>query len=199
MIIKFKFQLISLIVINKLLAENMSTLINKIIINTPVFEEPKTSKLFKQFNSLKVKQFFNKEQCIAILKWKSPRPLRHYKKNSSKDFEKITRLAFKQTDEKLKIHILTALSGVKYPSASAILMFYDKNYPVLDIRVWRQLYKLKYVKTNPKGTNFSLDDWYKYLNIIRLIAKEYNTTARVIEKKLFDYDKNNQKGNLYNS
>ena len=138
-----------------------------------------------------------KEQGLKILKWKSPRPLKHYNKNSHEDFEKITRLAFQQNDEKLKIHILTALVGVKYPSASALLMFLDQNYPVLDIRVWKQLHKLKYVKTNPKGLNFTLSEWETYLKVIRTLAKTNNTTARQIEKKLFDFDKNNQIGNLY--
>lgn len=90
---------------------------------------------------------------MKILKWKSPRSLKHYNKNSNEDFKKITSLAFQQEDEKLKINILTALIGVKYPSASAILMFIDQSYPVLDIRVWKQLHNLNYVNTNPNGQN----------------------------------------------
>jgi hypothetical protein len=175
----------------------MTSTINKIIAKTPIFEDSKTLELFEYFDSLKEQGFLTKEQGLKILKWKSPRPLKHYNKNSSEDFEKITRLAFQQNDEKLKIHILTALVGVKYPSASAILMFLDKNYPVLDIRVWKQLYKLKYVKTNPNGQNFTLKEWDKYLKVIREIASEHNTNARQIEKKLFDFDKTNQTGNLY--
>ena len=134
---------------------------------------------------------------MKILKWKSPRPLKYYIKNNNEDFKKITRLAFQQKDEKLKIHILTALIGVKYPSASAILMFLNQDYPVLDIRVWKQLYKLQLVKTNPNGQNFSLEEWITYLKVIRSIANKYNTNARQIEKKLFDFDKSNQIGNLY--
>lgn len=175
----------------------MSRTINKIIAKTSIFEDSKTLELFKYFDSIKKEGFLTKEQGLKILKWKSPRPLKHYSKNSNADFEKITRLAFKQNDEKLKIHILTALIGVKYPSASAILMFLDQNYPVLDIRVWKQLYRLKYVKTNPNGLNFTLAEWETYLKVIRKLANANNTTARQIEKKLFDYDKNNQIGNLY--
>jgi len=175
----------------------MNSTINKIIAETPIFEDSKTLELFEYFDSIKKQGFLTKEQGLKILKWKSPRPLKHYNKNSNEDFEKITRLAFQQNDEKLKIHILTALVGVKYPSASALLMFLDQNYPVLDIRVWKQLHKLKYVKTNPKGLNFTLSEWETYLKVIRTLAKTNNTTARQIEKKLFDFDKNNQIGNLY--
>lgn len=175
----------------------MTSTIDKIISETPIFEDYKTLELFEYFDYIKEQGFLTKEQGLTILKWKSPRPLKHYNKNSNEDFMRITRLAFKQNDEKLKIHILTALVGVKYPSASAILMFLDQNYPVLDIRVWKQLYNLKYVKTNPNGQNFTLEEWNKYLKVIRNIANEYNTNARQIEKKLFDYDKTNQIGNLY--
>ena len=175
----------------------MNSTIKNIIAETPIFEDSKTLVLFEYFDSLKEQGFLTKEQGLKILKWKSPRPLKHYNKNSNVDFEKITRLAFLQNDEKLKIHILTALIGVKYPSASAILMFLDQNYPVLDIRVWKQLYILKYVKTNPNGSNFTLAEWEIYLKVIRKLANTNNTTARQIEKKLFDYDKNNQIGNLY--
>ena len=175
----------------------MNSTINKIIAETPIFEDSKTLELFEYFDSIKKQGFLTKEQGLKILKWKSPRPLKHYNKNSNEDFEKITRLAFQQNDEKLKIHILTALVGVKYPSASALLMFLDQNYPVLDIRVWKQLHKLKYVKTNPKGLNFTLSEWETYLKVIRTLAKTNNTTARQIEKKLSDFDKNNQIGNLY--
>ena len=76
-------------------------------------------------------------------------------------------------------------------------MFLDQSYPVLDIRVWKQLYRLKYVKTNPNGLSFTLAEWETYLKVIRKLANTNNTTARQIEKKLFDYDKNNQIGNLY--
>ena len=33
--------------------------------------------------------------------------------------------------------------------------------------------------------------------MIRLIATEHNITARQVEKRLFDYNKANQEGNLY--
>ncbi len=37
----------------------------------------------------------------------------------------------------------------------------------------------------------------KKLKINNLLAKEHNITARQVEKRLFDYDKANQKGKLY--
>ena len=171
---------------------------NKIINETPDFEDKVAIDLFALSSIIRKQGFINKLQAVKILKWKSPRPLRHYILNSEEDFIHITKLAFEQESDRLKIHILTALSGVKYPSASALLMFYDKrNYPIIDIRVWKQLYDLKLVKENPRGQNFTLNQWESYLLIIRQLAKEHNITARQVEKRLFDYNKANQEGKLY--
>jgi hypothetical protein len=71
------------------------------------------------------------------------------------------------------------------------------KYPVLDIRVWRQLYYAKMVDTNERGQNFSLNDCAKYFQVVRMLADQLNITARQVEKRLFDYDKANQIGNLY--
>ena len=119
---------------------------------------------------------------MKILKWESHRPTKHYDKNSKEDFEIITKNAFQQNDEKIKIHILTALTGVNYPAASAILMFYDPTqYPVIDIRVWKQLFKYGLLTENSKGHSFTLYQWDTYLNVIRQIAKELFITPRQVE------------------
>jgi len=171
--------------------------LQRIIEETPYVEDDKTLALFEYFESIKGKTYLTKDQTIKVLLWKSPRPKKHFLLNSENDFKSITKLSFKQDDERLKIHVLTALKGVKYPSASAILMFLDKSYPVLDIRVWKELHKLKLVSDNPRGTNFTLNNWIQYLTLLREIGKVYNLNARQIEKRIFDFDKRNQVGNLY--
>jgi thermostable 8-oxoguanine DNA glycosylase len=171
-------------------------MIDKIIETTSYKEDDKTLNLFKFVKQDEV--LLNKSTLLKILKWKSPRPLRFYNENEEEYIKNITQLAFQQEDDKVKIHILTALKGVNYPSASAILMFKNPEYfPVLDIRVWKQLYKNKLVSVNPRGIGFTLDQWALYINIIRSIANKHNISARVVEKKLFDYDKQTQEGNLY--
>ncbi len=176
----------------------MTHSINKIINQTIDLEDEKTKELFKLSDTIKKQGFLRKDEIIKILKWKSPRPLRFYNENNEEDVIRITKLAFEQIDDRLKIQKLTSLKGVNYPTASAILMFYDKiNYPVLDIRVWKQLYKNNMVDENPGGQSFSLDQWIKYLEIIRGLAKKHQLSSRQIEKRLFDYDKENQVGNLY--
>ena len=162
------------------------------------FEDAKTLELFNEFSSLKQQGFLTKEKLLKILRWKSPRPLRFYESNDEKFVQETTKLAFTTKDENLKIHILTALNGVNYPAASAILMFYDRSkYPVLDIRVWKQLYKFKLVDGNERGQSFSLQQWNKYLKVIRNLAAELNITVRQTEKRIFDHDRNTQTSPIY--
>jgi hypothetical protein len=170
----------------------------KLISETIDTTDKKTESIFGLTKSIKEDGFLTKKIGIEILKWKSPRPLKHYDSNSIKDFENVTKIAFQQKDEKLKIHILTALNGVSIPAASAILMFYDhRKYPVIDIRVWRQLYKFGLVVENESGKGFTLNQWENYLKVIRQISNELSITPRQVEKRLFDFDKKNQTGNLY--
>ncbi|MGM5470245.1 hypothetical protein ACS386_08205 [Flavobacteriaceae bacterium LMO-SS05] len=171
-------------------------MIDKILKSIDYKEDDKTLKIFKLAEQ--EEELLSRNTLIKILKWKSPRPLRFYNENEEEYIKNITQLAFKQENVKVKIHILTALKGVNYPSASAILMFKNPDFfPVLDIRVWKQLYKNNLVSVNPRGIGFTLDQWDSYVKIIRSLATKHNTTARVIEKKLFDYDKLTQEGNLY--
>lgn len=176
----------------------MTDKLDLILSKTSSQEDAKTIKLLESTKIYRRKGFLNKPQAIKILKWKSPRPLRHYEINDENYIKNVTQLAFQVDNDKLKIHILAALKGVNYPSASAILMFFDPiNYPVIDIRVWKELYKMNLVQENPRGMSFTLEQWSKYLQIIRRIGNHYNLTAREIEKRLFDYNKMTQQGNLY--
>jgi hypothetical protein len=164
----------------------------------PYFEDAKTLALFKEFKSFRARGFLTKDQLIKILRWKSNRPLKRYESNSEESVQEITALAFATKNDILKAHILTALKGVSFPAASAILMFYDKkSYPVIDIRVWTQLYKAKLIDCNERGQNFTLAHWEIYLNVIRNLAMDLNMTARQVEKRLFDHDIKNQTKPIY--
>jgi len=162
----------------------------------PDYEEPETLRLFERLEENSID--LSKEVALKILHWKSPRPSKYYKLNSDVEIKEVTKLAFSTENDKLKIHILTSLIGVNYPAASALLMFHNpRRYPVLDIRVWQQLYYEKLVNTNPKGQSFTLNQWEDYLKIIRELAYELGISARQVEKRLFDYDKKIRTSNLY--
>ncbi len=172
--------------------------LEKILKSQPDYEDLATTGLFATLAGIKARGFLTKKQLLQILNWKSPRPRRHYELNSEKEIKEITKLAFSTKNDCLKIHILTALSGVNYPSASAILMFYDrKRFPVLDIRVWKQLYNLKELTTNSRGQAFTLKQCEQYFAVIRKNSKKFTLTARQVEKRLFDYDKIYQNEPIY--
>ncbi len=169
-----------------------------LLLTIPDIEDENTLNLFQEFRSLKEQGHLTKIQLIKILRWKSPRPLKHYQTNDEERVKTITKLAFEMPDDKLKIHVLTALNGVNYPSASAILMFFDSlNYPVLDIRVWQQLHQAGLVTINARGQGFTLRQWEIYLNVIRRLAGSLNISARQVEKRIFDHDKNVRTKQLY--
>jgi hypothetical protein len=169
-----------------------------LIQSLPDSDDHRTIEMYAQNQYLKKQGYLTKLELLDILRWKSPRPLKHYESNNEKIVREITKLAFSAKNDMLKLHILTALNGVSYPAASAILMFYDpKKYPVLDIRVWKQLYAAKLVDSNPSGQNFSLQQCEQFFTTIRQLAQELNLTARQVEKRLFDYDRTTRKGKLY--
>ncbi|NLR58159.1 hypothetical protein HGH93_08625 [Chitinophaga polysaccharea] len=153
------------------------------------YKEPEQIKtLFNKLANIKNVGYLTKSQLISILRIKSGRPLNHYQKNTEYNTRLTTELAFATNNDRLKMHILTSLYGVRYPAASTILMFYDRNrFPIIDIRAWKQLHRLELVSTNPGGINFRLEECEEYFKVIRGIAKEYGCTARAVEKRLYDY------------
>lgn len=170
----------------------------KILETIPDFEDGLTVNLFYELRHIKSQGYLTKSEFLKIAKWKSPRPINFYLQNDELTIRRVTELAFQITDDNIKIHILTSLVGVNIPTASAILMFYDKEkFPVIDIRVWTQLYKMQQVSENEKGQAFTLNQWRLYLQIIRKFASLLNVSARQIEKRLFDYDKKNQTKPIY--
>ena len=58
------------------------TNINEVILAVKDYEDKKTLDLFERIGDVKAKGFLTKENAIAILKWKSPRPLIPYEINT---------------------------------------------------------------------------------------------------------------------
>ncbi|MGF6847486.1 endonuclease III-like uncharacterized protein [Chitinophaga sp. W3I9] len=173
--------------------------LNQIMRRIPYTEFEHVEVLFNELADIKKIGYLTKSQLISILRLKSDRPLNHYQRNTDYNTRLTTALSFSTNNDRLKIHILTSLYGVGYPAASTILMFYDKKrFPIIDIRAWRQLHRLKLVTTNPNGVNFKLHECEEYFSRIRSIAQKYACTARAVEKRLYDYDISTQENTLYN-
>lgn len=161
-------------------------------------EEPGTRKLIRRLSLVKRRGYLKKSELIEVCRWKSARAIRRVQANSENRVTGVTRGVFNTRIERRKISLLTSLSGVGLPMASSILTLTDpKNYGVIDIRAWQLLYKMGIVKTNPRGTNFNFNEWYRYLKIIRYFARKFKVKARDIERTLFQIHKRYQKRKLY--
>jgi hypothetical protein len=161
-------------------------------------EETETLKLIKELKNIKRRGYFTKDEFIKMCMWKSPRPKNRYLQNTEKQIINISKEVLHTNFEKRKIELLTSLKGISIPVASSILTLIDnKNYGVIDIRVWQLLYLYKSVKVKPTGTNFNFKNWYNYLIKLRYYANLYNVNARDIERTLFKHHKEIQEGKLY--
>ena len=134
------------------------------------------------------KGYLMKDEFLKICEWKTQRSKSRCKKNKEKDVEIVTRAAFSVKSNDIKIKLLCSLHGVEWATASTILHFCDKeNYPIFD---YRALWSLGVEKPNV----FSCIFWDEYKEYIEGISLKYNKTFRVIDRALWQYSKEHQKG-----
>lgn len=127
------------------------------------------------------KWFLDFDEFYMIYMWKSARPKNKYLKNRT-IIEKITKEAFLESDELMKMEKLCQLDGVGIPTASALLtiVFPDK-YAVIDIRC---IEMLQFLNVDIKKT-ITPKNRLKYLDIMRNRAKENELTPRELDKVFF--------------
>jgi thermostable 8-oxoguanine DNA glycosylase len=129
-----------------------------------------------------------------ILEWKLRgqigRQLIRRNTNTNDNIIIITKAAFSVThkdidiETSLRLQILTSLSGVAVPVASAILtLCFPSHYSVIDFRNWRQIYG-----NLPKKTTPSIKDYTDYLKIIRAMATEFEVTPQEIDIAIWQRD-----------
>jgi len=141
--------------------------------------------------------FIEFNDFYQICMWKSARQKQNYLKNKN-IVKNISRKAFAEKEEPLKIKQLLKLKGVGIPTASAILtIVFPDRYAVIDVRCIQMLNKLG---VRIKET-ITMSRWLEYLNIMRDLARENNFTPRQIDQILFSMhremlEKNNFQ-NLY--
>lgn len=175
------------VTLDKLIKENLSSK-----------EDLHTERLINELKNARVRGWLDKKELINICYWKSARSIRLIESNHPKTIKKITQSAFSSSDEIDKMKLLVRLKGVGIPMGSSILMLTNPaRYGVIDIRVWEVLYKMRTVKSNPKGVNFRFKEWEEYICTIRLLSKKHKVSVRSIERILFTVHQDNQDGNLY--
>jgi hypothetical protein len=165
----------------------------------PILEDsPETRQLILDLRVVRRRGYLTKSEFLAICRWKSPRAIRHYVKNSPHRIRRQSALAFASRDERARFEALTALDGVGAPVASAILALTDpRRYGVIDIRVWQLLHDLGSVRTKPGGVGFTFNEWHAFLTTLRPHAKRLGVSVRTVEYTLFCYHRKVQEGVLY--
>ena len=133
-------------------------------------------------------KFLDKGRFLKLAGWKSERPKRRYEQNTDAFVREVTELAFQQSDDRLGLHILTALKGVGMPVASALLHFaFPDRYPILDFHVVNTLRRAG-LWQGAKAPDFTLADWLKFTEVMRERAGSLGVHMRVLDKALWAFD-----------
>ena len=129
---------------------------------------------------------FHRDEFLKTYRWKTHRTLRHAEKYSEAEIADVTGVAFRQTDEKLRICLLRALDGVDWPVASTLLhVGLSPEYPILDFRA---LWSLS--STMPTYVNFEF--WWAYVQCCRQLAAAADVSVRELDQALWAYSEANQ-------
>ena len=129
-------------------------------------------------------------EVYEIARTKSRRRASLVKHNDDGLVRALTRIAL-DTDltmsEQVRISILTALHGVRIPTASAILSWSKPNvWPVIDRRAWAALADLGLVDAG-RASRLSAVDWEEYCRIVLPAAASLNWTPQKFDRWLYGY------------
>jgi hypothetical protein len=161
-------------------------------------EDPATLELIRRLGHVRSRGEFSRAEFLRMCRWKSPRAMPHYARNSAARIRRVSGAALATRSERRRIELLTSLRGVSVPVASAILTLIDPGrYGVLDIRVWQLLFALEAVGWKPGGRGFTARDWLYYLARLRHEARRFGVSVRLVEYSLFRCHRKWQTGRLY--
>jgi hypothetical protein len=161
-------------------------------------EDPGTVALIHRLRGVRARGEFSRGEFLRMCRWKSPRAMPHYRRNSAATIRTVSRTVLAARSERRRIEGLTELRGVSVPVASAILTLIDpRRYGVLDIRVWQLLCALDVVGWKRGGRGFSTRDWLVYLDRLRGQARRFGVPVRAVEYTLFRCHRRLQVGRLY--
>lgn len=137
-------------------------------------------------STVRARGYFRRDEFLATYRWKTPRTLHHAEKYTDEEIADVTGLAFRQTNEQLRISLLRALDGVAWPVASALLhVGLSVEYPIIDFRALWSL-------NSAKPANVTFEFWWSYVECCRRVAAEAGVTVRELDKALWAYSEANQ-------
>jgi hypothetical protein len=130
---------------------------------------------------------YTRDELITVCRWKTPRSKPRVAENNEEFVCEVTQTALSTSNEKLRIEVLTLLSGVSWPTASVLLHYgYDNLYPILD---YRALWSL----STEVPMYYDFPFWWEYTVFCRNLAREVGVSMRVLDRALWQYSKDNQK------
>jgi hypothetical protein len=130
----------------------------------------------------------DKTHFVRLARWAAPRRLDAYESNSPVLVRQATRLANQATDERLKMHVLSALDGVSVMVAAAMLhFFHPRLYPIFDIHDRATLKKAGFWPR--RVDDGGVDAWQDYVRIMRRLARRFRVSLRDLDKALYAYDR----------
>ena len=129
---------------------------------------------------------FLRDEFLATYHWKTHRTLRYAEKHTAAEIEDVTGVAFRQTDEKLRICLLRALDGVDWPVASALLhVGLSPEYPIIDFRALWSL-------GSEMPSSVSFEFWWAYVGCCRGLAATAQVSVRALDQALWAYSEAHQ-------
>jgi hypothetical protein len=133
-----------------------------------------------------LQRHISRDQLLQVCRWKSPRAAPKAELNDDPYVKEITAISFCARNERVRIEVLTLLSGVSWPIASTILHFcVSADYPILDVRA---LWSLGV----DKPSCYRFQRWDQYAKSCRQIALEAGVSIRTLDKALWQFAKIHQ-------
>jgi hypothetical protein len=68
--------------------------------------------------------FYLRDEFLELCWWKTPRSRPRAEQNTAGFIEEVTKVSLATSNERLRVEVLTLLSGVNWPSASVLLQIY---------------------------------------------------------------------------
>ncbi len=157
-------------------------------------KEDKIDKEYKNLKYINKKDYLDLKDYLRIHNFKAQISVELDEKNIKKITKKAFLLAKRDKEEEIKksLKLLCKLNGVAVPIASAILHFkFPNKYAILDRYCWKNVRRYDNSLSKYYGyEKIAINNYIKYLKIIRKIAKQKNKSLREIEYSWFKKERN---------
>ena len=128
---------------------------------------------------------YNRRDFDDIIEWKAPGRIRHLiKQNTDGEIADALELAVAAKKERSSVAVLTGLSGVSVPVASALLaMLRPSRATIIDYRALRS------VGCSRASTSVNIPLYLQYVRFCRKVARAAGVDLRTLDRALWQYDK----------